>query len=386
MTLPGAPTRAQVTNISAAKLALDARAVGVRRRLALRALTEGAVEGTAAATPTPARSIAVLIKMAGVRTKMKNILALVFTFSLGAQAQHFTAPSRAVLVDLSFLPSVIPKWDRGFLVGHDLARATVFVADSSGKTIVNNVRIWPDNGDMVYIMDTSVSPKGGFAVPFTILSTTGQRTGAIAWLDSAGKVTKIVQLPTAAAYNTCFADDGTLWALVFVRKDDQGHEASGYDMLRHYDANGVLIGTALPRSDFASKRFPSTGVSRMAASHDRIGIYLPVTRNWIEISYSGDLLGHWILPTANNMILNVGLSDQNEVYLGYQKNNPPNGAPEIGVQHFDKTTKTLQPVDASALFAADPSASSFSLVGSDGHNLVVSKSFASPTLLWVTAQ
>ncbi len=314
---------------------------------------------------------------------MKNICAALFTLCLGANAQHFTVPSRTVSVDSSFVPTAIPKWERGFLVGFDLAQATVYVADSSGKTVVNS-RIWPNNGDIVHIRDISVSPNGGFAVPFTVTSTTGAATGAIAWLDSTGKTTKIVQLPMAAAFNTCFADDGTLWALVAGR-NGEGGEASAYNILRHYDASGVLIGTALPRADFASKRFPANGVSRMTASHDRIGIYLNVTNNWIEISYSGDLLGHWILPSSGYRILNVRLSGQNELYLGYQKDHPPAGAPEIGVQHFDKNTATLQPVDSSALSAADPS-SSFNLIGGEGSNLVVSKSFNSPTLLWVTAQ
>jgi hypothetical protein len=321
---------------------------------------------------------------------MKGVLALVFALSLSVQGQHFTAPSREVLVDPSFLPTSGLKWDRGFLVGYDFAQSTVFVADSSGKIVVNGARIWPNNGDIVHIMDISASPKGGFAVLFAITSTTGQATGAVAWLDSAGNVSKIVQLPMMFPSNTCFADDGTLWLLAGLGtispSNGQRVEASGYDMLRHYDANGVLIGTALPRSDFASKHFPSTGVSQMTASHDRIGIYFNVTRNWVEISYSGEVLGHWILPASDYRIVRASLSDQNEVYLGYQKDNPPNGARELGVHHFDKTTKTLQPIDASTLLAADPSASSFNLMGGDGNNLVVSKSLSLPKLLWVTAQ
>ncbi len=316
---------------------------------------------------------------------MKSVFAFVFILSLSVDAQHFTAPSRTVLVEPSFLSTTPPKWDRGVLVGMDFEQGTIFAANSSGKTIVNT-RVWPNNGDIVHIRDISVSPNGGFAVPFTITTTTGAATGAIAWLDSTGRTTKVVQLPMAAPFNTCFADDGTLWALVAVR-DGKGGEASGYNILRHYDATGVLIGTALPRADFASKGFPSKGgSSRMTASHDRIGIYFDVKGVWVEISYTGDLLGHWTLPSSGLRILNVRLSDQNELYLGYQKDNPPAGRPELGVHHFDKTAKTLQLVDASALFAADPSASSFNLVGGEGGNLVVSKSLNSPTLLWVTAQ
>jgi hypothetical protein len=316
---------------------------------------------------------------------MKSIFILIFTLSLGVDAQHFASPTRTVIVDSSFLSTAMPKWDRGFLVGFDFLQSTVFVADSSGKTLVSS-RIWPNNGDIVHIRDISVSPKGGFAVPFTITSTTGAATGAIAWLNSAGNTTKIVQLPMSSPFNSCFADDGTLWVLAGVR-DGEGGEASGYNMLRHYDANGILIGTALPRADFASKGFPSYGASRMTASHDRIGIYLDVRHVWIEISYGGELMGHWILPSSGIRILNVHLSGQNEVYLGYQKDNPSPGLPEIGVHHFDKTTKTLQPLDASALLAGDTSASSFNLAGGDGSNLVVRRSPNSPvTLLWVTAQ
>ncbi len=307
---------------------------------------------------------------------MRRALTLFLFFGVGLAAQRLTTPSQMVTVDPSFLPTSFPKWDRGFLVGYDFNRATVFAADRAGKTVFQT-RIWPENGDIVHITDLATSPLGGFAVSLTVTATTGVGTGAIAWLDAMGKSMRLVQLPMAAAFNVCFANDGTLWALVRVH-DEKGIEAVGYDILRHYDANGVLIGTALPRSKFVSKRFPASGMSFMAASKDHIGIYFDVSKNWVELSYSGSIAGHWILPASDLLLSRAFLTDGNDVYFQCDGKT----STELGIRHLNKTANTLMVVDASALAGYDSSVRSVRLIGGEGNDIVVRKS----SLMWVTAQ
>lgn len=89
-----------------------------------------------------------------------------------------------------------------------------------------------------------------------------------------------------------FADDGTFWVLL-RQVDPALNELEEYDMLRHYNANGKLLGLAIPRSTFpASKHSPIYSPS-LAISHDTIAVYFDRPQTWMELSYDGVVKGRW---------------------------------------------------------------------------------------------
>jgi hypothetical protein len=68
------------------------------------------------------------------------------------------------------------------------------------------------------------------------------------------------------------ADDGSLWTVNVVTTD--GREVkTDYNVLRHYDRTGTLLGSAIPRSSISEGRYISDGTGRMAACLGRIGWY-----------------------------------------------------------------------------------------------------------------
>ncbi|MGI8745759.1 MAG: hypothetical protein ACR2NN_24925 [Bryobacteraceae bacterium] len=147
----------------------------------------------------------------------------------------------------------------------------------------------------VILSDISVSPSGTYAVAATALSGGGAPVAFIAWLDPAGKTTRLVQLSPTAALRLSFADDGTLWALVRVH-DEVFNEVPDYDMLRHYDSSGLLLNTALPRKHFRNHRFPAY-VGILTTLGSRVALYAEGARTWVELSSTGEILGHWTFPS-----------------------------------------------------------------------------------------
>jgi hypothetical protein len=310
-----------------------------------------------------------------------NRLALgILCIGASLHAQKFSDPKMVVPVDQAFFDggphTTVPKWDHGFLLKFDLDAATVFAADRNGKLVFRS-RIWPEGAVGVHIVDVTASPKGGYVVALGLINSAGP-VGALAWLDSRGALMRVVQAPSTRFVRARFAGDGTLWALV-QQRDEMEREAKNYDMLRHYDANGALMGTALPRAQFASARYPAEP-GTLVASADRIGVSVEQNHAWIELSYSGQILGHWKMPSEGfDETTSAFLTDVNEVYVRYQlSQRTSTGKQQVGVYRFDKATETFQKIDTS--FATS------GVVGVDGDALVATKSFNNPTLLWVTPQ
>jgi hypothetical protein len=293
--------------------------------------------------------------------------------SVPAISPSLSAPFRRVAVDPSTDTDHPPKWERGYFLRYD-SNPMVFAADRSGRVVMRS-RINPDQSIQTHISDITVSPAGAFAVAFSALSKSGAPAGFIAWLNTSGETTRLVE-SSAGVFRVCFADDNTLWALVRER-DDQGNELRGYDLLRHYNADGTLIGTVVPRDLFSSASFPAP-LGSLTASRDRIGLYADRTRTWMEISYSGKILGSWKMPDVGADVTRAYLSSANEVYVYSQEHR--DGHETISINRFNKSDSTFERFDTSAIAGADP----VLLWGVDGEDLVLGKTSRTPTLMWVT--
>lgn len=162
----------------------------------------------------------------------------------GMAADRLAAPSKSVRIPELAASNSVPKWERGMFLYRDFDTATLYAYDESGALLMRTP-LSIEGADRVNVVDMTVSPHGGFAASGSAWSKDGAGAAFIVWLDSTGNVVRTVRTSPAAAMRVCFASDGTLWALVWVHRAGF-QEATRYDVLRHYGADGVLIGSALP--------------------------------------------------------------------------------------------------------------------------------------------
>jgi hypothetical protein len=196
---------------------------------------------------------------------IRFLSSVAFLMLPGLWAQELPTPSRTV--PEGFIPGRgVPKWERGRMLNVDLETATVFASNEYGQTTMQ-AHIWPAEASRVLVYDIAVSPGGTYAVNASAMDAAGASSAFLAWLDASGRIEKLVRTSPAAANALCFADDGTLWALMRVH-DGKFEEVPDYDMLRQYDANGKLLRTALPRKVFPSRDYPGD-LSYMSAISDR---------------------------------------------------------------------------------------------------------------------
>lgn len=319
---------------------------------------------------------------------MKMLLKLCVAVLLLALAQTVSAqvppsiklaePSRGLTVDSSFEAEhlALLKWERGYLLGYDIDRSIAMAVDRSGKAVLR-AHISPQQASHVLLRDISASPGGTFAVAFSGIGPSGGFAGFIAWLDHTGSTAQLVQVASGEPFLVCFADDGTLWAAVQMYTENLA-EAAAYDMLRHYDASGKFIGSALARRVFPAGPFPGDPGS-LTASHDRIGFLASASRTWVELTYSGKDLGHWTLPGPPAKLSKALLSQSNEVYIGQQER--IDRTTEVVKSYlFDKPSNSFQELDSSAVNGGRPAR----LVGVDGDELVYVASYGPRLLKWST--
>jgi hypothetical protein len=283
-------------------------------------------------------------------------------------------PSRGLsIVGFEADRTVPAKWERGFLLSYDFDKSIVLAADRSGQAL--RAQISPPEASHVFLRDVSVSPSGTFAVAFSAISSQGP-AGFIAWLDHSGSIGQLVQIASGSAELIRFADDGSLWAAVRTGPAF-GPESDSYDILRHYDAKGKLIGSALPRRLFPPGPFPGE-LGSLTASRDRIGFFDRHTRTWVEFDYAGKTLGRWVLPGPKVRHAWALLSQSNDVYIGQQESIDKSEI--VKTYRFDKSSNTLQEFDVSGINAGHPA----SLAGVDGEELVFLVSYHPPLLKWST--
>ncbi len=187
-------------------------------------------------------------------------------------------------------------------------------------------------------------------------------------MNPAGDTTRWVITAPFAARRVIFGPDGTLWAFGRVY-DNNFNDLPDYATLRHYDAQGKLIGTALPRSAFPAGKFSPSHDCLLAATGDRIGIYSHGAARWAEVSLEGALIGMWeATPLQNVLVTGIGMTSAG-VFASVQNQCPPGSSTAdcMLLQRFNKVEQSLTPVDTAQIRTADQG---IYLMGSDGDRLV----------------
>jgi hypothetical protein len=257
------------------------------------------------------------------------------------------ALAQDVWLNYSFSERPVPKWQNGYLLAYQTYRepSALFAFDRSGQMVLNKRIEIPGSGEII-IRDTAASIDGRFAI-----TGSGTATGRfIASLTPSGAMAWIVKSTDFAAERIGFAPDGTLWAFghVFGPSIRKPEDVPDHPTLRQYDSEGHLARSVLPKSSFALTTWKQPDMrAYMVPTRDRIGIYSDSAREWVEVSFDGEVLGRWKgmeLPEYD-FATGAALLPNGHVYVSVQYHTSPRTEVLLQVFKLDKQSGRWSIVD-----------------------------------------
>jgi hypothetical protein len=144
--------------------------------------------------------------------------------------------------------------------------------------------------------------------------------GRIDLLDLTGNVTRTINTGSYIAQQLIFAPDHTIWTASYNAQYDG---AQDFNVLHHYARTGEELGQALSWSQIGGDlKHPVIeiilGSRLLYIANDRIGwnaALRPGPRTWIEVSFSGVLLGKYDLKTTDGLsLMPVAMTASSNVY------------------------------------------------------------------------
>lgn len=274
----------------------------------------------------------------------------------------------------------MPQWANGYLVSREILTyhadaPNVRLYDTSGQK-VREAAIWFPGSQRVVIYSATVTSDGRIIVGGDAEKSDGTAAPFIALTDPSGKMTDVIQTKGYAPQNVCQAPDGTVWSFGGTGYDQQTGPNPG-DTLRHFDFQKGQVGSYLPRSTFPNYPMPDQpAYIRCTAS--KVVVYSPGAQRYIEMKYSGDT-PHQYYAEAPSALPLVGFAvTRSGTVYGYFSRTAKTGLYYLSLNEAANTAGWL-PVEGTVGLLTNPGAIS-GLWGSDGDNLVVSRSEDSPGL------
>jgi len=307
------------------------------------------------------------------------LLLLALPIALKTAAQQVSAPIRQIAYEEAFQPgNSIPKWEQSFLVSwkQDISSSdtadNLFLHDRDGAA-VGKARIWVEGASFLRIEDAAARKDGRVAVVGWAVTNSGTLAAFVADVSVAQRSAHIIQTSPFEGRAVGFGPDGTIWVLGFELGPGRSREpAPDHYMVQHFGTDDVLEDQHLLRSNFDCELARDiNGVPRVAASDDRIGLFAPFCRMWVELSPTGEVLNQWkwapLSPVRNGNetaegIRWVALTSTNELY-GWSNR----GRSQRNLFRFDRKTSVWVPLETAA---AQSAGALLALLGSDGDALV----------------
>lgn len=323
--------------------------------------------------------------MSTIENKMLMRLSLCCLLSAGpAWAQQMAAPIRQVTYEDVFKQGYsVPKWEQGFLVAWKMdtsssdAEENLALYDGHGK-LVGKTRIWFQDASFLRIEDAAARKDGNVAVVGWAVTSSGSHAAFLADVSVTRSSERIIQTSPFEGQAVGFGPDGTIWVLgLEVGPGRRMEAAPDHYMVQHFGTDDILKDQHLLRSDFHCElAIQINGVPRVVASGDRIGLFAPFCRMWLELSPAGEVLGQWKwnprAPVSNGVeklggarmasVRSVTLTSGNELYGRSDWPKPHS------LLRFDRQSGDWTPVGTSA--AETAGAPFIWLEGSDGDTLV----------------
>jgi len=316
---------------------------------------------------------------------LEVICLCILCLAPGVSAQQLLPPFRQVVYQGSFRGKYVwvsPKWHNGYLYAwrHDPPPSdqteNIVVYDRNDK-LFGKARILVEDESALRITDVDVSRDGTIAAVGWAITKWDALESYLAVVSMPAGTVHVIETSPFDGRAVTFAPDGTIWVLGLESggPDPSVRKAPDHFMVQHFGADGTLKGQYLRRSEFPCGSHPALSgngaMSQISATADRIGIFAPACRMWVELGPDGKLLGHWrwdrpLFGSQDdtwNDILRVTLTPTNDLYATTR-----NSSSDHRLVRFDRESSTWLPVDISA---ADAAALPLGpLEGADGDSLV----------------
>jgi hypothetical protein len=295
-----------------------------------------------------------------------------------ANSGFLTSPSQVATLDRDFSGSSPPLWSNGAFLAHDQdqTKAPALLAfDRTGRQLLQVPITFPDAA-IVNLVGLARSPDGAIAVSGTAASLSGEGANFIAWVTSAGVISKVTRTTPFAPIKLAYAEDGTLWALGRIINRTTSHRISG-ETLRHYDRDGKLLGSSLPAETFPSPhgRHPAVDAF-LAVNHGHVVVFSATAEECVELSSSGEILKRSAMPPFPDQSMITGMAVTAEgLYISVQP--PGQTLPRGQIYKFDRVAPGWQAIDSSRMSDAHGNAI---VLGSDDDHLVIGIQL--PSVIW----
>lgn len=252
-----------------------------------------------------------------------RLLLSVFGFvGLSLSAAPIPVATRAIPKGLVGVGMPAASFDRGYLLRinpYDAQGGDGLFFIGPADSVLKTVRLWPDGAAAVSVFDAAAMPDGSLIVASQAISTDEKRAYILYGVDSNGQVRFRVRTNPFAITHLVATDDNHIWALggepaAEITKSD-------YAILREYDSEGKLLRSYLPRSSFSSALAPSEnhggpdGGTRMLKLPDGVGLYISVTREWVEVDHGGSVRTKVQVGALGNSGFRLAALSSGQVYL-----------------------------------------------------------------------
>jgi hypothetical protein len=249
-----------------------------------------------------------------------------------------SSPTEMWHLDGAIFQNPVPTWQNGFLLSHQGNSNLVtkaFAFDRNGKKVFEAAINVP-GAATVSVVALAASPEGLFVASGGLNS--APNTGWLAWLAPPNRIERLVMTAPFIAHELCFAPDGTLWAAGLENGPEIGPITRSYNVFRHYGRDGQLIDSYFPKENFGKSGSVATTLSHLVCSADRLGFYGQIPNEWIELSYTGQVIGRWagIGTYPNVEVASLGITSAG-VHITTQEKTA-GGKTRSALYRLDKTT------------------------------------------------
>ncbi|HEY3742166.1 MAG TPA: hypothetical protein VGL53_20075 [Bryobacteraceae bacterium] len=247
--------------------------------------------------------------------------------------------------------------------------------DREGKSLFSIPLSIPEASHLI-IADITAAPDGTVVVSASATTAESRVAALLIWIEKSGSVRKVVRTSPYSARRVLFTPDGNLWTVGRVH-DDQYNTVRGADLMRRYDPQGKLLGTAVPHASFAPGVEVPAADSFLTSNGSEVALYCGTTQELVELSAANGAIVRYAKnqTSAGTEPLGVALTSSGDLLISARS---PNG---IALSRVDRASGTIEDVDTIATRQA-PLRPTF-LIGTDGDSLVYyAKSPAH--IMWIT--
>ena len=291
-----------------------------------------------------------------------NYAAVSFVVAVCLSAAVLDQPERSVALAAAGRSAPV-RFQNGYFVAFDRPSSTtsLFGRDGSQRPdlVLTNVAGVAD----VTVRTVAVSPHRWLVAAASCHSADSQVMSALIWIDPSGKVTSVVRTSPNSVLALAFASDGTLWTA------GQEYRTPGHHVARQFDGTGKMIRSLLPVESFPRRQWLAHAAElvEMAAPNDGgIGMFVPASSEWIDISKSGDAT-RTKLPVATDgkeLVTGVALADNGDPLLSIQPVTGEGPARLMRYRRSERKTEILQECELQSCGWAH-------VAGADGKQLVM---------------